>query len=327
MNKLISIIIPIYNCGEYVITCLESIKNQAYRNFEIVLVDDCGQDNSIKIAEDYLISNGLKYIIFKNNKNMGVSATRNNGIKVCSGELIAFVDSDDVLSNNYLSSLYSSLEQTGGDYVYCDYERFTNDAEINTELTDNNTSYTLLENSDFYKQPGFCWGSLVKKNIIIENNIYFANGLPYGEDALWLTTYKAFCNKIVKCSTTKYFYRINAASCLSNCKSPLWTATRTFELFAKTTESIAYYQNNIKCMSELIKFRRSKYNCLFSELQTGKLPTKTFPVCKIKKCKLTYKAIKSSMLSTKNKVFEYFGCFFPTLEYKLIYPFIFKFKG
>ena len=104
----ISVIIPIYNCQKYLSECLQSLSEQNISDFEVILVDDGSIDNSLKICEMYSRNKENVKVIHTNNN--GVSAARNIGLKNAKGELITFIDADDVLENNYLEILSHSIE-------------------------------------------------------------------------------------------------------------------------------------------------------------------------------------------------------------------------
>ena len=104
----ISIIIPVYNVEKYLKTCLDSVINQTYQNLEIILVNDGSTDNSGKICEEYKRTNSRIILIHK--KNEGLSAARNTGLGIATGEYISFLDSDDYISNDMLETLYNSLQ-------------------------------------------------------------------------------------------------------------------------------------------------------------------------------------------------------------------------
>lgn len=94
-EPLVSVIIPCYNAEKCVLFTLDSIINQTYKNLEIICIDDCSKDNTLKILEDY-VKNDARIKVLSNGKNSGVAKTRNNGLKIAKGDYIAFVDSDDV---------------------------------------------------------------------------------------------------------------------------------------------------------------------------------------------------------------------------------------
>ena len=91
----LSVIIPVYNCELQITRCIESIINQTYKNLEIIIVDDGSKDQSGKLCDQ--LKEKDNRIIVVHQKNSGVSEARNTGLKVCSGELITFVDADDYL--------------------------------------------------------------------------------------------------------------------------------------------------------------------------------------------------------------------------------------
>ena len=96
MNIFFSIIIPVYNSQKYFSNCLKSVISQNFSNYEIIIIDDASKDKSKKIYKSYS-KNSSKIKIVKNKKNLGVSISRNKGIKKSSGKYIIFLDSDDVL--------------------------------------------------------------------------------------------------------------------------------------------------------------------------------------------------------------------------------------
>ena len=114
-KKVFSIIIPIYNAERHLKSCLDSIVNQNYLNYEVLLIDDGSTDKSGEICDDY-VSRFKKFkVIHKENK--GVSNARNKGIELSQGEYLLFVDSDDFLSETYLSSIYSVIEKSNPSVV------------------------------------------------------------------------------------------------------------------------------------------------------------------------------------------------------------------
>ena len=105
----VSVIIPIYNAERYLKECLESVVNQTYRNLDIVLIDDGSKDQSLKICREYQEKDSRVRVISKNNE--GVSATRNRGIEEARGQWISFVDSDDIIAENYVEELVKCLSE------------------------------------------------------------------------------------------------------------------------------------------------------------------------------------------------------------------------
>ena len=107
MDK-ISIVVAVYNAEKTLKKCVDSLLNQTYNNIEIILVNDCSKDNSLDICNEYSKANDNVKVI-SNDRNSGVSATRNNGINNSTGEYICFVDSDDYVEKDYVEILLKAL--------------------------------------------------------------------------------------------------------------------------------------------------------------------------------------------------------------------------
>ncbi len=111
----ISIIIPVYNSEKYIRRCLNSILNQTFQDFEIILIDDNSKENSLKIISEIEKIHKDKIKILKNAKNVGAGASRNKGLKIASGEYITFIDSDDYIEKNTLKRMHESCVNTDSD--------------------------------------------------------------------------------------------------------------------------------------------------------------------------------------------------------------------
>lgn len=110
---MVSVIIPIYNVASYITDCLQSVINQTYTDLEVLLIDDCGTDDSIQIAERIVkeYKGPIHFRILYQDKNMGPSAARNKGIDVAKGEYISFIDSDDYITPDFYEKMLSVLEK------------------------------------------------------------------------------------------------------------------------------------------------------------------------------------------------------------------------
>lgn len=117
---LISIIIPAYNIENYIAKCLDSLLNQTYRNLEIIVVDDGSSDNTGKVIDDYSSKYDNIKVIHK--KNAGVSAARNSGIEVASGDYIGFVDGDDTVDEEMFGVLIDNAIKYDADISHCGYK-------------------------------------------------------------------------------------------------------------------------------------------------------------------------------------------------------------
>ena len=119
-EDLISIVIPVYKVEKYLEKCVESVINQTYKNLEILLVNDGSPDNCPKICDEYAQKDNRIKVIHK--ENGGLSDARNAGIDVAAGKYIAFVDSDDYVSNDYIEYMYNLIKEYNTQMATCETE-------------------------------------------------------------------------------------------------------------------------------------------------------------------------------------------------------------
>lgn len=122
MNPLVSIVMPVYNVDKYLEQALDSLKNQTYKNFEVICVDDGSTDNSLSILKTYSNSDNRFSFIQQANQYAGIA--RNNGMKHASGKYIMFLDSDDIFEKNMLSVLVKSAEKNHTDIIFFGFYHF-----------------------------------------------------------------------------------------------------------------------------------------------------------------------------------------------------------
>lgn len=223
-KPLISIIIPIYNVQNYIADCICSVINQTFTDsVECLLVDDCGSDDSIVIAEKIIDSykGKIKFRIINHNSNLGLSCARNTGIRESDGEWLLFLDSDDWLSENCLQTMvdmttkYPSCElviggaiKTDGDDIFdLENSNFPDYVEDRNWINRN-----LLTPMNL---PVTAWNKLIKKDFVNKHQLYFVES-AISEDEYWnfLLAKYVSCMVILKHNT--YFYRVREGS-IMNC--------------------------------------------------------------------------------------------------------------
>ncbi len=182
-EPLISVIIAIYNPGKYLRGCLDSIINQTYRNLEIILVDDGSTDDSLKICQEYAERDNR--VIVHHKENSGVSATRNQGIRLAHGDYFSFIDSDDWLESDTYEYLINLIKEHNVDAVnYEHYITFPQNETVHKLAPDN---YGLFDKRGAMKQlvynVAFAWNKLFSKKII--ENVWFDEEICRGEDSLF----------------------------------------------------------------------------------------------------------------------------------------------
>ncbi len=121
IEDLVSIIMPSFNTASYINKSIESVLAQTYKNWELLIVDDCSTDNTDEVVESYLKDPRVKY--FKNHENSGAALTRNRALREAKGEWIAFLDSDDLWLPNKLEKQLRFMVENGYVFSYHDYEK------------------------------------------------------------------------------------------------------------------------------------------------------------------------------------------------------------
>ena len=220
-DKTVSIIIPVYNTAKYLDECLDSVTKQTYRDIEIILINDGSSDKSLKKCKEWAeVDERIKVF---DNENHGVSFTRNFGLTKACGKYIAFVDSDDVISCDYISKMLENLEYTKADMSIISYCTFYdgNDplyfkTDINTLMTDN------FETCFFVNTSGVICSKLYLRDVIIDNGIKFDDSIAVSEDLLFNLKYVGFCNSIVLNNSKLYGYRQRCDSAAHNTVSLRW---------------------------------------------------------------------------------------------------------
>jgi glycosyltransferase involved in cell wall biosynthesis len=203
---MVSIIIPIYKSEKYLRRCLDSILCQTYKEYEIILIIDGSPDNSIDICKEY--SAKYQNIRYYEKENGGVSSARNMGLKYAKGNYVTFIDSDDFVSETYLSHLFS--KET--DLSVCGFIDMPSKRENIISRSNQIFSYkninSLLSihiNSMHFKSV---WAKLFKTEIIKQYNLSFDTNIYFGEDSTFMLQYLQHCNSILILGGYDYFYFI-----------------------------------------------------------------------------------------------------------------------
>ena len=166
MKPLISVIVPIYNVENYIDKCLESLVNQSYDNLEIILVNDGSTDNSASKCEQWKEKDSR--IILLNTENRGASAARNEGLDICKGDFVGFVDSDDYIETSMYEKLYESLIKTNSDISSCGIKRFNDQEVVNLWVSDKDEQFNrnTIFDTVYTSHIGWAiWNRLYKREI------------------------------------------------------------------------------------------------------------------------------------------------------------------
>jgi glycosyltransferase involved in cell wall biosynthesis len=208
-KPLLSVIVPVYNVEEQLSRCVESILKQTYTNFELLLVNDGSKDSSGEICDFYAQKDSRVKVFHK--ENGGASSARNIGIENAAGEYICFVDSDDYVDENYLSSFF--VDALTEDKYTLVIQSLIN--EIDGHVVKKTTFYEGLYNENEFSKL-FCLNNLVSKGytvcklyniqIIKNNNLRFNPHIHYNEDLLFMLTYLSYVKNVYLSNKMHYHY-------------------------------------------------------------------------------------------------------------------------
>ena len=212
MNKLLTIVIPVYNVEKYIYDCLESVRKQTYKDFNVIIVDDGSTDNSINIAEEFCNKDNRFKIISK--KNGGLSDARNYGLNYVDTKYVTFLDSDDFISINTYEKLINNLETNDNDIVVADIEYYYTNINNNFILKGLNTKVSNDINKQSLLSPMFAWNKVYKLEYFKSINQLYPIGLWY-EDIPVTTLLFTNTNKIGYVEEVLYYYRQNDDSIMS----------------------------------------------------------------------------------------------------------------
>ena len=206
----ISVIIPIYNAESFLNECLVSIQNQTFTDYEVWLIDDGSTDNSGTICDKFATQNEQFHVIHKQNE--GVSSARNTGLEKAKGEWICFIDADDTVENEYLSTLYQVVNNQKDLLIIQGFKTFLPDnTYIDKCFTDQ-----LYNSSEIYKtfqdlninRCGYPFAKLYNTEIIHQNHIRFIESIHYAEDVMFMLTYLCHCSAIQTINGMNYNYYV-----------------------------------------------------------------------------------------------------------------------
>lgn len=223
---LISIVIPIYNAEKYLEQCLNSIKNQTYKNFEVIMVNDGSKDESETICKRF--SEDDSRFRYFTKSNGGVSSARNLGLDNVKGDFITFIDSDDWIAEKHLELLINSIKKNNSDIVVSCYKEFDNIDTyytiVYTKQEKNLLNFEKMNRDDFLTifpklmSINVCFNNAVAKLFRKElvNNLRFDTSIKYGEDLDFYFSLYLNVESVSYVDELTYVYRIHGDSTTSN---------------------------------------------------------------------------------------------------------------
>lgn len=213
MGELVSVIVPIYKVEDYLDKCVNSIKNQTYKNLEIILVDDGSPDRCPQMCDNYAKEDSRIKVVHRNNG--GLSAARNSGLEIATGKYIGFVDSDDYIHSRMYEILVKHLKENDADLAVC---RVQDVFEISEELSlpkeekvEFMTNIQALKSvySEWGTDMVVAWNKLYKREIF--NELRYNEGKVH-EDEFMIHKVLYYSQKVVTTNYKMYYYQRGSVS-------------------------------------------------------------------------------------------------------------------
>lgn len=218
-SNMISVIIPAYNAEKQITNCLKSFENQRYKDFEIIVVNDGSTDKSEEVVNNYKQKSPMN-ILLVTQINSGVSVARNTGVKHARGNYLCFVDSDDMVTPEYLEKLLEEIDKNEADVSFCDYMEVS-EGVVNSDVFEEIVGIQVFAAEEALKKflyrdisPGV-WCFLIRKDFFVGNKLKFSEGYRYSEDIELIFKLLACSNKTVHIKGKFYLYRISNTSVMS----------------------------------------------------------------------------------------------------------------
>lgn len=299
---ILSIIVPVYNVQEYLLKCLNSITLQTYKgSIECLIVDDCGTDDSILKAEQFINNyhGNIQFIIIHRLRNGGLSAARNTGLDHAKGKYVYFLDSDDYIEPDLCQNTIEKMEK-GYDTVSFGYVRehimdgviyeFKLKPQEFINLTPQDRILYIYKELLQYHFGWEAWGRMFRRDIIERNKLRFEdNNIIYAEDIYFLICYSLVSSKHVCISTAHYHYVERDDSIMGSLGKKsnvnrLAHLCSALNVFVNTTPTIYNYKNYMPLIwYSIIKHEAIKKRHNYNDVIDCKDPERTIIINNLKK--------------------------------------------
>lgn len=277
MNPTVSIIVPVYNAEQTIGRCIESILNQTYTEFELLLVNDGSMDRSGFICDDYAARDARIRVIHK--ENTGVSDTRNTALSQARGTYLQFLDSDDWITPDATSSLVRAAESGSCDLVVSDFyrvvgERVSQKGDIDDDgvMTREEYAAHMMENpADFYY--GVLWNKLYRREIVEAHHLRMDPAISWCEDFMFNLEYIRYAETFRALQVPIYYY-VKTKGSLANQNL---TISKTIKMKLTVFEYYHQFFKTVLDEEEYEKSRLKVYRFLLDAAGDGSVPPPILP--------------------------------------------------
>lgn len=303
MKTQVSIIVPAYNAEKTIEKCLDSLFNQTLKKIEIIVINDCSKDNTLKILKKY--KNKIKLI--DNKKNLGPAGSRNKGLDVAQGKYIGFVDADDWVAPN-MYELMSSKMNDEVDLVACSRINVTKSGEkpiINKNKDTDAKAFTKTSNYNCDK--------LFKREIIEKHHLRLPEQYSYAEDFAFGIRYKYYANKMCILEEPLYYYLADSEGSITNSyKRNLLNIIKVLEDmldFFKKENAFEKYEKELIELSAGFYVRRTREFKNFNDKKLQREFVSEF----LKYFKNNFKNYKHQINGFKTKYYRFYRSSYPLM--------------
>lgn len=269
---LVSVVVPIYNVELYLKKCVDSILSQTYKNIEVILVDDESPDLCGKMCDDYVAMDGRIRVVHK--KNGGLSDARNAGMKIATGDLITFVDSDDYISEDFVEILLGVMLENNSDITVANMKRTSRRDEKNM-ITDWKTSMFKSEDALIRMLYGTPFGTSACGKLF-KRNLFDEVEFPYGkfsEDlfTIYKTILKSRSVTYVGFDGYFYYYRDEGSIVVSGYKEKHKEALDAIDDISRAVKGKAKFDNALSAQYINVVYDIAARNPRLSEFQNKRI--------------------------------------------------------
>lgn len=258
----VSVIIPCYNCADWIVKCLSELENQSYKDFEVVCVDDCSDDDTCGIISGYKTKSSMPINLLKNDVNSGPAVSRNKAVSVARGEWLAFCDSDDYYDRTFIEEMLAKAREDNSDVVMCEYRKIYESGKAPTEV---NYLRDIENDACAEKKIVFSKASLCL--LLIKKQLFSGNLIPdlrNGEDIACIPCIEAKASGISVVKKVLYNYLIRSTS-VSNKPS--------HDIYKSLCSSFEYIEKNFnsryRAALEYIGIRTVLYGVTINAFKAG----------------------------------------------------------
>lgn len=311
-DPLVSIVIPVYNCSEYVRECIKSVLAQDHRNIEVLVIDDGSDDASPELCRAAAANDPRVRVYVK--EHGGVSAARNYGIKLASGELVTFVDADDYIEPQHISTLVSAMLEQNADCAVSGYIldlRGRSEKRVFSGMKTMGAHSAVLNMLDTTLYQGFLCNKLFRKSIINNARLSLREDIFYCEDLLFCAEYFSNCSRICCVEQAYYHYRRRRGSAVNGSRiNRMLTGVKAIEACGELFrgDSEIYALAAARAQTERAGIFRKAYISGEDKHTLSKLK---------QEMRTNKKAVLRSTLGIKEKIKYISTCLFPRTASKL----------